>query len=57
MKKEVLEELIYKRAEEIRKQRSDFFESEGYLSDLYLNNNITNQDYREAMIEVLAELL
>ena len=57
MKKEVLEELIYKKAEELRKQRSDFFESEGHWAESRLNNVITEQDYREAMIEVLAELL
>lgn len=57
MKKEVLKELIYERAEQFRKQRSDFFKSKGYLAELRLNNIITEQDYREAMIEVLAELL
>jgi hypothetical protein len=53
MKKEVLKRLIENRAEKVRKQKDDKLEAEGH----YSYQTITNDDYREAMIEVLAELL
>lgn len=63
MKKEVLEKLIQEKLDEIQKQKEDVLKSKGYWERFYLRVNGYNPpiptagDYREAMIEVLAELL